>query len=357
VQMAAEMDAGSEAEQKKQEAKAAGLLKKEQAMERRRQEAARKQEAKAAEQACRAAEAAQRLREEAAKTTAGLAVQWDVEFARAPDQTGICMDIWSLAAGAATRRPVVIWLHGGGWKAGTHHTMPAFLRRLAESGYVIASVGYRKTGVAPFPACLQDCKAAVRWLRANGGAFGLDASRVGVVGNSAGAHLATLLGLTSGLAELEGSELGWAVEPSGVSAVVAIAGPSDLAKTCADHSSAKTPEALLLGAPVASVPAAAELASPVTHATRAGAVAGSFLLIHGDADEEVPLEQSELLLTALEAAGVDASLIRVPGGHHPKFGERDAEACLASARSSWTEALEHSVVDFFDARIGRSASA
>eukprot|EP00928_Gymnodinium_smaydae_P088898 TRINITY_DN72935_c0_g1_i1.p1 TRINITY_DN72935_c0_g1~~TRINITY_DN72935_c0_g1_i1.p1 ORF type:complete len:370 (+),score=91.11 TRINITY_DN72935_c0_g1_i1:76-1185(+) len=348
-------------DERKMDAKAAGLLKKEQAMEKKRQEAARKQEMKAAEQARRTLEAANKLRDEAAKTTDGLDVQWDVEIAHLPAEHVLCMDIWRQRAegveGTLVASPVIMWLHGGGWKFGTHHTMPSFLRRLTEAGYVVASVGYRKSGTAAFPACLHDCKAAVRWLRANCKELGIDVSHIGVVGNSAGAHLATLLGLTRGVAELEGSDLGHADKSSAVTAVVAIAGPADLARTCADHASATTLEALLLGAPLDSVPAAVALASPLTHATQASAVEGAYLLIHGDADEDVPLEQSELMLHALQAAGARADLIRIPCGQHPKFGERDPDACLASARSHWREALEESVVYFFDTHIKNNGSS
>lgn len=351
-------------DQRKAEAKAAGLLKREQELEKRRQAAAQKLEDKAAEQALRAVQAQQRLRHEAAATTQGVDVLWDVEFAKAAGQDGIFLDLWrpmrEQPAEEVRALPVVLWLHGGGWKFGTHHIMPRFLRRLTDSGYAIVSVGYRKSGIAPFPACVQDCKAAVRWVRANSSAHGLDAQQIGVLGSSAGAHLAAMLGTTIGVPELEGQELGWAAESSAVSAVVGIAGPMDLARTCSDHGSAKTLEALLLGAPVGSVPAAVQLASPVMH-VGVGTPCPPFLLVHGDQDEEVSIEQSEMLLSALLAAGSEASLIRVLGGRHPKFGEQvgpgsgvEAQPCLASAWDGWSEALEHSVPAFFDRHLARN---
>ena len=204
-----------------------------------------KAEAAAVKREVAAAAAATRLRDAAAASTAGLAVQWGTAGAEpggpAPPEF---IHIWRAkhAAGAASAEPepeavpapasapapalapVVLWLHGGGWRFGTHAVMPPFIRGLTAAGFGVVSVGCRKSKVAVFPACLHDCKAAVRWVRAHGAAHGLDGGRVGVLGNSAGAHLAALLGLTAGLAELEGRELGWATESSAVSAVVAIAG-------------------------------------------------------------------------------------------------------------------------------------
>lgn len=206
------MEAGDEDEQRKQAAKAAGLAKKAQALQRqaaaRAEATARKQQAKRAEQEARAAQMQLKLRQEAEASTNGLHVQWDVQLHTNPDGTAVCADVWRSSDAADGALPCVLWLHGGGWKHGTHHTMPSFLRHLTAAGYAIVSVGYRKSTEAKFPACVHDCKLAVRYIRANSVALGTDGNRLGVVGNSAGAHLAALLGTTTGLTELEGSELG-----------------------------------------------------------------------------------------------------------------------------------------------------
>ncbi|CAE8742669.1 unnamed protein product [Polarella glacialis] len=339
-------------------AERAGQLRKEEELEKRRQAAAQKEAAKASERAQRAQHQEQKVREEAAVTTAGLNVQWDKAFATVSNKEGearnICFDLWRASRpGTDGPFPVVVWLHGGGWKFGTHHTMPAFLHKFVDAGFAIASVGYRKSGEAAFPANLHDCKAAVRWLRANGQDFGLSKERIAVLGNSAGAHLASLLGTTAGIAELEGGHLGHEQESSAVDAVVAIAGPADLWQTCGNHDSPKTLEAQLLGAAVGTVPDLARFASPVTHAAHAAALP-PFLLLHGDQDEDVPFEQSELLLQALLSSGSEASLIRIAGGKHPNFGDRlqnGADVSLESAWDAWSEALEQSAVRFLQRHI------
>lgn len=133
-------------------------------------------------------------------------------------------------------------------------------------------------------------------------------------------------------------------------AVVAIAGPMDLAATCTDHQSAKTPEAVLLGAPVGCALEEAALASPLIHAVAARAPAPPHLLIHGEEDGEVPIEQSVALADALSASGTPVTLLRIPGGGHPIFGfvRCGAESSLDSARSRWDAALNVSIVEFLD---------
>lgn len=337
---------------KKEEARAALQLKKEQA-----------QAAKQRAQADRAALAEKAARDKAADTTTGIDVAWNLEFtSSAPGSDGADdanspataarLDIWRepRADAAGALQPVVLWLHGGAWRFGTHHTMPPFLRALTSAGYAIVSVGYRKSKVAKFPACLHDCKAAVRFVRRNGPSHGLDPELIGVLGNSAGGHLAAMLGLTAGIAELEGEELGWASTSSEVRAVTVIAGPSDLATSCIDHSSLTEPEAVLLGGAIGSLPPeVVAMASPLVHARSARlgqSPAPPFLLVHGDADEEVALSQSEMMLEALTAdGGSPCTLFKVEGGGHIKFGEGGSARDLAGeSNDGWCDA----VVSFFD---------
>jgi acetyl esterase/lipase len=236
--------------------------------------------------------------------------------------------------------PVVVFLHGGGWRLGSRHTAgPAYrgasptpFERVAQAGVALASVDYRLSGEATFPAQLHDAKAAVRWLRARAGELGIDPDRIAAWGESAGGHLAALLGLVDAPA-LEG-DVGVTGPSSQVSAVVAWYAPSDVAAvatdTGADPADATTREAQLLGAAPSSVPDLAAQASPITHVTPS---APPFLLLHGAADRLVPCVQSERLHAALAAAGAEAELQTYDGADHMWLGDPDAAA----------DAVEHTI--------------
>jgi acetyl esterase/lipase len=224
--------------------------------------------------------------------------------------------------------PVVVFLHGGGWRVGSRHaagpmyrgTSPTPFERMAQAGIAVASVDYRLSGEATFPAQLHDAKAAVRWIRARAGELGIDPERIAAWGESAGGHLAALLGLTADDAGLEG-DVGITGRSSSVSAVVAWYAPSDVAAvatdTGADPADPGTREAQLLGAPAPDVPARAAQASPLTHVSRA---APPFLLLHGAADRFIPCVQSERLHAALVEAGVEAELDLYEGADHMWLG-------------------------------------
>jgi acetyl esterase/lipase len=218
----------------------------------------------------------------------------------------------------------VVFLHGGGWRAGGRHLAgPAFLgaeptpfERVAQAGIAVASADYRLCGEARWPAPLHDVKAAVRWLRGRATELGLDGERIAAWGESAGGHLAALLGLTAGDPALEGS-LGVTGPSSQVCGVVAWYAPSDLRAMAADTGGRDddpgTREAGLLGAPPSSVPDLAAQASPLCQVSPA---APPFLLLHGAADRAVPCVQSQRLHDALAAAGAEAELTLYPGAGH-----------------------------------------
>ncbi|MFC7571636.1 alpha/beta hydrolase fold domain-containing protein [Klenkia terrae] len=216
--------------------------------------------------------------------------------------------------------PVVVFLHGGGWRLGSRHSAgPQFtgsapFERLAEAGIAVAALDYRLSGEAVWPAQLHDAKAAVRWLRSRADELDVDPDRVAAWGESAGGHLAALLGLTG--PDLDG-DVGVTGPSSTVCAVVAWYPPTDLATVPADPSDATTREAQLLGAAPADVPELAAQASPVTHA---GPAAPPFLLLHGDPDRMVGHRQSELLHAALTAAGTPVELVTLPGADHMWLG-------------------------------------
>ncbi|MCW2635049.1 MAG: putative esterase [Blastococcus sp.] len=226
--------------------------------------------------------------------------------------------------------PLVVFLHGGGWRMGSRHSLgPSYaaggpFERVAQAGIAVASIDYRLSGEATWPAQLHDAKAAVRWLRARAEEIGIDPERIAAWGESAGGHLAELLGLTIDDAELEG-DVGITGISSAVSAVVAWYAPSDVAAVApdkgADPADPSTREAQLLGAPAPSVPELAAQASPVTHVHPG---APPFLLLHGLDDRFVPCVQSDRLYALLEAAGVDVELERYEGADHMWLGSPDA---------------------------------
>ena len=246
-----------------------------------------------------------------------------VPYAAVPGARPLELDLVLPPAGAGPA-PVVVFLHGGGWRLGSRHTAgPAYagadptpFERVALAGVAVASVDYRLSGEATWPAQLHDAKAAVRWLRARSDELGIDPARIAAWGESAGGHLAALLGLTGDHPSLEG-EVGVTGPSSRVAAVVAWYAPSDVAAvatdTGADPADPTTREALLLGAAPADVPERAAQASPLHH------VAGGappFLLLHGGADVLVPAVQSRRLHEALLAAGDDSELQVLDGADH-----------------------------------------
>jgi acetyl esterase/lipase len=246
-----------------------------------------------------------------------------VPYAALPGMRLLEMDVW-LPPPSPDPAPAVLFLHGGGWRAGSRHLAgPAFrgapispFEQVARAGIAVASADYRLSGEATWPAQLHDAKAAVRWLRARAGELGIDGERIAAWGESAGGHLAELLGLTTGDPALEG-DVGVTGPPSQVSAAIAWYAPSDLpamaTDTGTDPMDPDTREARLLGAPPPVVPDAAAQASPITHVSPG---APPFLLLHGAADRLVPCVQSQRLHSALQETGRNAELVVYPAADH-----------------------------------------
>jgi acetyl esterase/lipase len=232
-------------------------------------------------------------------------VDRDLEFARAGERV-LLLDLYR-PQHAPSALPVIVSIHGGGWHGGTKERSPGL--HFTRHGYAVASIEYRLTGEATFPSQIHDCKAAVRWLRANAGRYGLDPERFGAWGASAGGHLAALLGTSGGVAELEG-ELGNPTRSSRIQAVVDFFGPIDVAGW---HRYKGETKANLIGAPIAGNEARLAKADPTTYID-----AGDppVLVAHGERDTLVPKAQSELLHAALRGAGVESTLVLVPGAAH-----------------------------------------
>ncbi|HEY1066028.1 MAG TPA: alpha/beta hydrolase [Pirellulales bacterium] len=255
-------------------------------------------------------------------TTVGdVKITRDVEYAKVGDQS-LKLD-YATPAAAKSKPPLVVWIHGGGWVGGNRANPPVAF--LINQGYALASISYRFSDKAVYPAQIHDCKGAIRYLRANAEKIGFDPERIGVAGGSAGGHLVALLGTTAGEKELEGEVGGNLDQSSRVQAVCDIYGPSDLLLDETNGGEKWNPAATelvrkLLGGPRLEKSALAKLASPVYFVSEDDA---PFLIIHGDKDDLVYPSQSTRLLKALQEAKVPAELDLVKGAGHggPQFGE------------------------------------
>lgn len=231
--------------------------------------------------------------------------------------------------GATNPLPLIIWVHGGAWRAGSKEQCPAL--RYLQRGYAVASLNYRLSQHAVFPAQIEDCKAAVRWLRAHAKEHGIDPERFAAWGSSAGGHLVALLGTTGGVKQFDvGENLGVS---SRVQAVVDFFGPTDftrmqkhsLTNAPFNHDAADSPESRLIGGAIPDHQEKAAAASPITYVTQDDP---PFLILHGDKDPLVPYQQSELLRDALKQAGVPVTLKIIEGAGHG-FGGREIDQQVA----------------------------
>jgi len=216
--------------------------------------------------------------------------------------------------------PLIIWIHGGGWVGGSKENAQPLRQDWLARGYAVASINYRLSSHAVFPAQIEDCKAAIRWLRAHAAEYRIDPQRFGVWGSSAGGHLAALVGTSGDVKALDvGAHLD---QSSRVQAVCDYYGPTDLLAFVnrpgyEKHASASSPESLLLGGTVQEKPELAKAANPISYISPDDP---PFLIVHGDKDPVVPWQQSELLFNALKSAGRGVRFHTIEGaGHGPGF--------------------------------------
>jgi acetyl esterase/lipase len=277
-------------------------------------------------------------------------VSWrDAVVAEIPGFRPLTLDLFR-PAGSAPPSPLIIWIHGGAWLFGGNKgeapplAAGRITERILEAGFAVARVTYRLSGEARFPAQLHDIKAAVRWLRGHARELGLDPSRFGVWGESAGGHLASLTALTGDDPDpaLTGVN-GRAVVSDAVQAAVVWYAPGNLLSMAAqnhprgtwDHDAPDSPESLLVGGPVQSLPSEAAAASPVTYVC---AEAPPILLMHGAEDRVVPAAQSQELHDHLAALSSPVSLRLVPGADHC-FAGADLAPLVSESLNHFTTTL------------------
>jgi acetyl esterase/lipase len=242
-------------------------------------------------------------------------VERNVPFARA-GESELRLDV-AKPAGEGPY-PAVICIHGGGWVGGDRKQMSQTIAVLAARGYVAVSPDYRLAPAEPFPAAVEDCKAAVRWLRANARDYRVNPDRIGAMGFSAGGHLACLLGVTDRSDGLEGQGSN-AEASSRVQAVVSFFGPTDLTRPVFSAEALTNNLTPLLGGNPNEKPGAYRRASPVTYIRKDPP---PFLFLHGTHDHVVPPEQSQDMAARLRKAGGMARVELVEGEGHGWRGEK-----------------------------------
>jgi acetyl esterase/lipase len=232
------------------------------------------------------------------------------------------LDIY-LRAGTKNNLPLIVWIHGGAWMMNDKYAdmgyMTNTVKGFIDSGYALASIDYRHSTTAIFPAQIQDCNAAVEFLYQHAAEYKLDKNRIAVIGFSAGGHLASLLALSNNNSIKDFYRDG--VKPSfKIKCALDFYGPSDLLMLASNPDTSinnmRNPVAILLGAMQTDRPDLAKRASPVTYVDKNDP---PFLIIQGEKDESVPNTQSKVLSAWLTLAGVKNQLIMVAGAPH--YGE------------------------------------
>lgn len=268
----------------------------------------------------------------AAQAPEGVRRVRDIVYSQ-PGGRPLHMDLY-IPESAARPLPVVLWIYGGAWRAGSKddgQTRGALW--LTQHGYAVAAFNYRLSQEAKFPAQIHDARAAVRWLRGHAADYGLDPDRIAAWGASAGGHLAALLGVGADARELEEPEHDPRVSPR-VQAVIDFFGPTDFLQMDAHalpggmkHDPPESPESQLIGGPIQENPDKVRRTNPVTYVSRDDA---PFLILHGERDPLVPVHQSGLLFEALRKAGVPVIFHKIAGAGHggPEFQGSVARAMV-----------------------------
>lgn len=223
----------------------------------------------------------------------------------------------------ATKAPAVIFIHGGAWTVGSKGKCMEYCDDLFNSGFVIVDINYRLIGDSIWPAQMYDCKAAVRFLKANAATYKIDTCKIGVMGTSAGGHLTEVLGTSNGVASMEDMSLGNKNVSSNVHAAFGMWGPTDFLLAAAnpspkcslpfDPNDSTSSFSQLVGCAIQTCTATVQTANPITYVDPTDP---PFEIAHGDSDCGVPSPMSQFLYNALIANGVDAKLTIYPGFAH-----------------------------------------
>ena len=254
-------------------------------------------------------------------------VSTDISYAMV-DGHDLKLDLY-LPTGAANP-PLLVYVHGGAWRGGSKDRV--MTTEFVEQGYAMASLDFRLSGDAMFPAQIHDIKAAIRFLRGNAATYGYDASSIGILGASSGGHLVALMGATNGHDELEGTVGDYLDESSDVQAVVSYFGASNLTTILSQSTphglSVRVPALdLLLGGQPEDEESLARLASPVFHVDTSDP---PLLMLHGDQDPQMPINQSHELHNAYKERNMQVQFEVVHGAAHggPQFSDEKRNAIV-----------------------------
>ena len=245
-------------------------------------------------------------------TANNIKITKDIEFAAVNNQS-LKLDLYQPKKTKGS--PLVVWIHGGGWRKGTKER--CYIDWLPEYDYTVASISYRYSSVAKFPAQIHDCKGAVRWLRANAEKYGYNPKNIFVAGASAGGHLTALMATTSGNNELEGTVGGNLKFSSVIQGAIDYYGATDFilrSKTQPSRANAKGSVVYdLLGGGAHEKTKTAKLASACYHVTKDDA---PLLIFHGSKDKTVLIDQSEAIKAKYDKAGLSAEFYTIEEAGH-----------------------------------------
>jgi acetyl esterase/lipase len=252
-------------------------------------------------------------------------------------QREVQLDLWR-PKNVKQPLPAIICIHGGGWYKGERSSMANLAQALAAKGFVSATISYRLSGEAKFPAAIQDCKAAVRFLRDNAAKFGINANAIGVTGLSAGGHLAALLTTSGGVKELEG-EGGHFDQSSAVQAGIAMGAQSDLESTRIGELSSYPDDPFyrtFLGDAQAKVPQTYALASPRHHLDKSDP---PILFMTGELDDAST--HADETRADLEKLGIPTNLTIIPQAPHAFLGQQRAfDTCVSACDAFFSQHLK-----------------